>query len=459
MYPRASNIYPPLGLAYLATVLKRNDNDDIIEILDSNALNLNLNQTKSTIENFDPDVIGVTTITETVPGAVEIGQICKEHFPDTLCIIGGPHMSADPEEIMSLGLFQLGVIGEGEITILEIINEYKKSKKTPTNIKGTVVYDNGNIIKNEARPRIKDLDTIPFPDRHFFNNDLYRPYLALKPWTYMAVSRGCPFKCAFCTQTVWGKIATFNSGRRIFEEMKNCINEFKVSEIWFKDDTFTCKRKDVLELCDLIVKEKLKVRWTIFSRVDTVDEEMIRALKRAGCYKIDFGVESGDQDILDLMKKEITIKQIKDTFAMCRKIGMQPHAFIMIGYPRETRETIEKTIRLTQEIADWASFNAVSIIRGTELYDLAVREGYYTPRPMDFLSGQSERENFCDGKELPKEEILRLTGLAYKRFYLRPGHILRLLILMIRNGTIWNFIRISPYGLKRIFGKYQRVKR
>jgi radical SAM superfamily enzyme YgiQ (UPF0313 family) len=458
-YPHTSDFYPPLGLVYIATVLKQNDQNDVIESLDSNALNLNLNQTISAIEEFNPDVIGITIITERIPGAMEIAEKCKEYFPDTLRIIGGPHMSVNPEEIMNLGLFQLGVIGEGEITILEIINEYKKSKIIPADIEGTIFYNNGNMIRNKPRRRIEDLDTIPFPDRHFLNNKLYHPYLAKKPWTYMTVSRGCPFKCAFCYQTVWGKKVTFNSYKRIFEEIKECVNEFGIREIWFKDDTFTLRKKNVLKLCDLMIKEKLKVRWTMFTRVDTVDEELVRALKKAGCYKIDFGVESGDQNILDLMKKGITIKQIRDTFEMCRRVGMQTHAFIMIGYPRETRETIEKTIRLTQEIADWASFNAVNIIKGTELYDLAVRENYYISKPMDFLSGQSERENYCNSPELPTSEILRLTSLAYKRFYLRPRHILRLLTIMIRDGNLLSFVTIILYALRKIFGKYQLFRR
>ena len=273
------------------------------------------------------------------------------------------------------------------------------------------------------------------------------------------VTRGCPFKCAYCIRGVWGKKTTINSGQRIFEEMKNCVNEFKIKEIWFRDDIFTCRRKDVLTLCHLIIKEKLKVRWTMFTRVDMVDEEMLRALKNAGCFKIDFGVESGDQSILDLMKKGITIKQIRDTFTTCRRVGIQTQGFYMIGYPRETRETVYKTIKLAKEIGDWASFNPVSIIKGTELYDLAVKEKYFTSKYMDGLSGQSVLENFCNSKELPTQEIFRLTSLAYKKFYLRPVHIIRLLILIIRDGIMWNFVRMSPYILNRIFGKFKRVNR
>lgn len=458
-YPQAKNIYPPLGLVYLATVLKQNDNNALVKILDSKALNLSVSQAKYEIKTFNPDIIGIAALTETLPGAVEMCEICKGLFPDTLRIIGGPHMSVDPEPIMKLGLFQLGIIGEGEITITEVYNEFKNSKRVPTNIKGTIVCNDDKIIRNEFRPRVKDLDTIPIPDRKFLNNDLYGPYLAKKPFTYMTTTRGCPFKCAFCFNSVWGKQVTFNSAQRIFKEMKKCVDEFKIREIWFKDDTYTARRKVVLELCNLIKNEKVKVRWTIFSRVDTVDEEMVKALKDAGCYKIDFGVESGDQRILDLMKKGITIEQVCKAFKICRNAGVQTHAFFMIGYPRETRETIEKSIRFAQEIADWTSFNAVTIIPGTELYDLAVRENYFIPKYVNGFLGQSEMENFCNSKELSTQEILRLTSLAYKKFYLRPGHILRLLGLMIKDGVFLNFIRIIPYVLKRIFGKFQQLKR
>ncbi|MCK5013985.1 MAG: radical SAM protein [Candidatus Omnitrophica bacterium] len=459
MYPHVSNVYPPLGLAYIATNLKQHNPNDIIKILDSKGRNLNLNQTIAEIKSFNPDIIAITALTETLPGVIEIGEACKELFPDRLRIIGGPHITVDSETVIKLGLFQLGVIGEGEFTFLEIVDEYKKIGKIPEDIKGTIRYTDEEIKKNELRPRIEDLDLLPLPDRSFFANEIYGPYLARKPWTYVTVSRGCPFGCAFCMKGVWGSKTTFNSGRRVFEEMKNCVEEFKIREIWFRDDTFTLRRKDVLELCELIIKDKLKVRWTMFTRVDRIDEEMIIVLKKAGCYKVDFGVESGDQAILDLMKKGTTIEQIKNAFAICRKVGMQTHGFFMIGYPRETKETIQRTIGLAREIADWASFNSVSVYPNTELYDLAVREGYFAPRTVDGIKGQSVLENFCNSDELPTEEILRLTNLAYKKFYLRPGHIIRLFIFMIQDGTFWKFIRITPYVLKTIFGKYQRVKR
>ena len=187
IYARANNIFPPLGLVVLSTVLKQNDQNDVIEILDSRAQNLNLNQVKLKIKAFNPDIIGITAISETVPGVIEAGEMCKELFPNVLRIIGGPHIKVNPESVMKLGLFQLGVIGEGEITMLEIVNEYKKSKKIPINVIGTIVHNNGSIVKNESRPRIEDLDSVPIPDRHFLNNDLYGPYLAKKPWTYMVV--------------------------------------------------------------------------------------------------------------------------------------------------------------------------------------------------------------------------------------------------------------------------------
>lgn len=458
-YPKARNLYPPLGLVYLATALKQNDSNAVIKVLDIKALNLNVNQTKTAIKAFNPDIIGIAAQTETLPGVIELGKICKILCPNALRIIGGPHMSIDQKSIVISDLFQLGLIGESEITITEVYNTFKASGKIPENIKGTVVYSNGKIVKNEFRPRVKDLDMLPMPDRSFLDNSLYRPYLAKTPFTYMTGTRGCPYQCAFCFNTVWGKEVTFNSAQRIFEEMKDCVERFKIKEIWIKDDTFTIRKKVVLELCELIKKKKLKIRWTIFARVDTVDEEMLRALKSAGCYKIDVGVESGNQEILDLMKKGLKIEQIREKFKLCRKLKMQTLAFFMIGYPHETRETIEKTIKFSQEIADWASFNAVAVVPGSDLYDLAVKEKYFVPRNVDGLLGQSELDNYCDSKELPREEILRLTSLAYKRFYLRPGHILRLLGLMIRDRTLTNFIKIFPYVLKRIFGRFQQVKK
>ncbi|MCK5259588.1 MAG: radical SAM protein [Candidatus Omnitrophica bacterium] len=458
-YPFVRNISPPLGLVYLATILNENDKNAAIKILDSKALNMTVDQTKTAIKEFKPDMIGITSISEALPGAVELGEICKNLFPDTLRILGGPHMSTNPVPVMKLGLFQLGVIGEGEITMKEIYDAYKNSGEIPTAIKGTCVYKDGNIITNEPRPRILDLDTLPIPNRAFLDNKIYSSYLARRPYTYMMTTRGCPFKCAFCFRTVWGRKVSFTSSRRILEEIKDCLERFKIKEIAFKDDTFTINKKVILELCDMIKKEKLKVRWTVFTRVNTVDEELLKVMKSAGCYKIDFGVESGDQDMLNLMEKGITLEQVRTIFKLCRDLGIQTHAFFMIGYPTETEETAEKTIRFAREIADWVSFAATSCLEGTRLYEFAVKEGYLVPKPINALLGESDVENLCNSPELPTERILQLVNEAYKRFYLRPSHMLRLLGFMIKDGTILNFFKTLPYILSRLFGKFQVLKR
>jgi radical SAM superfamily enzyme YgiQ (UPF0313 family) len=360
---------------------------------------------------------------------------------------------------MELELFHIGVIGEGEITLSRIVEKYVQTLQIPTDLKGTIVFQNNIIKRNEPRERVKDLDILPTPSMKYLDINLYGPQLAKKPFAYMTTSRGCPYDCAYCYKRVWGKRTALRSAQKVFEEIQQNVKEFNVREIWIWDDTFTINRKRVIDLCKLILSHNLKLRWKVMTRVDRIDEALLRMMKKAGCYRVEFGVESGDQSILDLMKKNITIEQIRKAFSLCKKIGLQTHAFLMIGYPRETKKTMLSTIRLALEIADWASFNAVSVFPGTALYDLAIKENYFKPRSINFFKGQTTHDNFCDSAELPTKEILKQVKQAYLMFYLRPFHIIHLIGLLIRDNQIISFIKIMPYIFQRLFGQYKRVQK
>lgn len=432
-YPKVVFSFPPLGIAYIGAVLKGHGFD--VEILDSLALNLTVKQTKDAIKKSNADIVGITAMTTTLPGVYDVGKITKETLPNSLVIIGGPHMMTYPKETMTHKFFDLGVIGEGELTMLEIAQKYSQNEDI-SDILGTIVRTGKDIKINPHRPFIQDLNQIPSPARDFLPNQAYKSVDGLYPLTTMMTSRGCPYKCAMCHKGIWGNKLRLRSAENVVGEIRECVERFKMKEIYMYDDTFTVNKKRTLEICRQIKEEKIDIRWDVVTRVDIVDREIIKVLHDAGCRKIRFGVESGDQRILDIMKKGITLEQARKAFKICNEMGMETHAYFMIGYPGETRSTIERTINFAVELnPKWASFNITTVYPGTELFRDAMQ---YKSINIDYWRKYSlgqfpGKYPYVITDELTEPVLKNYIKKANRRFYLRPRAILRR-ILDIRSS-------------------------
>jgi radical SAM superfamily enzyme YgiQ (UPF0313 family) len=239
-----------------------------------------------------------------------------------------------------------------------------------------VFIDDDNIINTGNRPLIGDLDSMPFPARDLVPYKKYTSLLATSSVvTTMFTSRGCPYKCSFCDRPHLGSVFRYRSAEDVVAEMEECIR-MGIGEILIYDDTFTVNRQRVMDICNLILKKRLKFRWDIRARVNTVDFEMLKLLKKAGCERIHYGVESGNQGILNILKKGITLEQVRKAFRMTKKVGISTLGYFMIGSPSETRETIMQTINFAIEIgADFAHFTITTPFPGTELYRDALKKG------------------------------------------------------------------------------------
>ena len=431
--------YPPLGLASIAAVLRENNLD--VEILDSCALNLNIREVKKAIEKSNADIIGVTCWTPALNSMYEITMIAKEVLPNSIVVVGGPHMSIYPKETMSYPFIDVGVIGEGEYTMLELVKKCSKSEDTE-NVLGTVIKIKNKVKMNEQRPLIKNIDELPLPARDLLPNDLYVDSNGNK-WTSMITIRGCPYKCAFCLKTFWDQKIRQRSANKVIEEMKECREKLGIKIIRVYDETFTLNKRRVIEICKGIIEEGLDIEWSVSSRVNIIDRDIIEALHKAGCNTIFFGVESGDQRILDLMKKGITLQQCRGAFKICKDVGMKTVAYFMIGYPGENKHTIEKTINFAKELyPDDVKFNITTAYPRTELYQLALKEGYIKG---DYWEKRVQKDNlakdrfdqfmrapYCITDELTEDVLNYYLKKAYKKFYLRPSFIFKKL-LNIRN--------------------------
>ena len=425
-----NDILPPLGLMYLAGYLEKFTNHQV-KILDCSVEKLNYQGLKNRIKQENPDVVGITTLTFTLIDVIKTIKIVKQINRNIKVILGGPHIHIYPEETMTIKEVDFCVLGEGERPLKDLLDNIDNIKAL-YKIKGIVFRDKeGKIINTGAPDFIQDLDSLPFPARHLTNYKKYSSTIAKRfPVTTMITSRGCPFNCLFCDRPHLGHQFRARSAKNVVDEMEQC-KKMGIEEIFIYDDTFSVNRQRVLDICSEIQKRKLDIAWDVRTRVDTVDEQMLREMRKAGCQRIHYGVEAGTQKILNVLRKGITLEQVERAFYWSKKVGIQTLAYFMLGSPTETKEDITATLNLAKKLnPDYAHFSITTPFPATDLYYLGLKQkilpyDYWkefaeNPRP-DFRSYFWE-ENFT------REELIALLKKAYRSFYFRPTYILKTLI-------------------------------
>lgn len=423
---KVTGAFPPLGLLYLAAVLRQRGLADV-EIYDANVRRDDDETFRKNVASSGADILGFTSSTFEWLTTLQAIRMAREVLPEALVVVGGPAVSGYPKECLSFEEIDIGVIGEGEETLAEIVSRYEAREKLD-NIKGTVFRRDDDVVVAPPRPFIPDLDSIPFPARDLVSRELYNAIFIRKPFATLITSRGCPYQCAFCSRFYFGTKVRTRSAANILGEFQQCADRFGTKEFMIYDDTFGVRKDVATELCDLIIEGRHDFRWSIRTRVDCVDAAFLEKLRKAGCYKLHMGVESGSQKILDRMKKGITLKQIRDVFELSNKLGFETVGYFMFGYPGETMETIESTRRLSLELGlSWADFSITTPAPRTDLNCEFEQSGYidgdfwqrYTlGQPIDKLP-YFTTEEFDEAK---LEEVLHR---AFTDFYMRPSLILK----------------------------------
>lgn len=430
----------PFGLAYIASVIEKNSYD--LEVLDLGAQP----ELMKKLDNFlkNTDVVGITMMTPMYDRVVDLTNYIKKLNKNIRVIVGGSHPSIMPElTLEDIPSVDFVVYGEGEITIVELLKAIEK-KLSYRKVKGLCYRHNGKIIKNPPREFIENLDNYSSPARHLFPMKLYRPaidYYRELPSYFVMLARGCPFNCSYCSQPL-GKGYRHYSVNRAIEEIEQMINKYKVKEIIFRDDTFAVNRKFVNELCDELIKKKIneKMKWSCSTRVDTVDKDLLLRMKKAGCWQIYFGVESGSQRLIDVINKNITLAQVRKTFSLCRKIGISTLAYFMMGLPSETRKESLKTIEFAKKLdPNWVQFTITVPYPGTKLYKIAEKDGTLKSKNWsEFLTwaGWADRDLIFVPKGRTSEELKKLQKKAMRDFYLRIPVLWRMFKNLIRYPSL-----------------------
>lgn len=370
--------YPPLSIAYLSSYLVAKGYET--QIIDLQVPAQRLTWQKD-IAQFDPGVIGVTAMTPAIGKASKIGNICKEILPKATLVLGGCHLTFLPEETMrQREIFDVGVLSEGEVTLYELVKTIE-DKSALDQVKGLIVRHGEKLIITGQRDRIHDLHNLPSPHEQY-DLDYYLWYGGYSDiWTFKCassvVSRGCPFRCRFCAaQKFWSKNYIYCSEDHVVNEMM-WLSHHGARAVFFRDSTFTVNKKWVLSFCEAKRRAGIKMRWICNSRVNTLTEDVVIAMKDAGLEAIYFGVESGSQRVLDYYGKGTTVDQARHAFALCRKYGIATVAYFMIGAPSETRKDIEESRKLAQELkATHTHWFIYTPLPGSELYDDFMKHGY-----------------------------------------------------------------------------------
>lgn len=361
-YPFEESPTPPFGLMSLAAYLIEKGIE--VRIADFIITRFSEDKARTIIDDFNPDVIGATGVTMNIKKAFSILQFFKELKPEAVFVMGGPHVTFDADTVLRENSFLDYIVrGEGEVTFTELL-EAIQNNTSPESILG-ISYRNGNeIIHNDQRPFIEDINTLPFPARHLVSLTKYR---ALRFPINMITSRGCPHQCIFClgSKMVGRKVRYFDT-MRIVDEFE-MLSKMGFSQINIVDDLFTSNKKRCIEFCDEIMRRGIQHKWTAFARVDTVSLELLQAMQKAGCTTLCFGIESGNQEILDTVKKRITIEKCIRAVDLCRKAGIIPMTSYILGLPGETRKTVQMTMDFAKKLSPHYGYHILAPFPGTEV--------------------------------------------------------------------------------------------
>lgn len=479
----AAGITPPLGLLYLSAFCKLKGYS--VEFIDSvveapNKLNkvnikdgeicfrgLNFDEI---VERINPasKVVGISNLFSfAFPVVSELSKAIKKKYPKISIVVGGAHVSAMPADVLECNFIDFVVIGEGEITFIDLIDKLKSEDNDFSNIDGLAFRANSKIIINPRLRYIEDLDSLPFPDRDIISLDKY--YLANEAhgptqakWTPIVSSRGCPFRCTFCTSSLWNRQFRARGAKNVVDEIEECIKQYGVKEFHFEDENFTLIEERVWKICDEIKRRGLKIRWQTPNgiRASVTKPETLKRMKDAGCYHVTFAPESGSIRVLnEIMHKDQDLEDVTKLVQFSSKINLNTCAYFILGVPDETNKDVKLTIKYAKKLArlglDEVVFSLFIPLPGSVLYEelkrrkLIVSDWKSLVVIGDIARAKSWSEHITD------HQLNKLRMKAYLMFYINkiifhPLKVLKIIINVIRKRQTLKTERVLITFLKRI---------
>tara|TARA_Y100000034_G_scaffold126632_1_gene178126 strand:- start:236 stop:1636 length:1401 start_codon:yes stop_codon:yes gene_type:complete len=437
----ATPIYPPLGLAYIAAVVREKNFD--VKILEANAHNLTYEQIQQEIKNYNPDYIALTAASSMMD---EVKKLSKMFPEKAKVILGGIHATSVPNEVMEeYQEIDFLIRREGEEAIVELL-ENKPLEK----IDGLSYRKNNKIFHNKDSMFIEDLDSLPLPARDLLPMEKYFSFEArASPIDYIVSGRGCPYRCTFCADFITsGRKLRIRSAESLIKEIQYLVDNYGTKEIDFQDDNFTFYADRVFEFCDLMIKTGLnkKVIWKVANgvRCDKLTLPMLKKMKKAGCYMLSLGIESGNQEILDKMRKAEKLIDIKNAAKWCNQVGIESRGLFIFGNLGENRKTMEDTINFAKSLPlGTATFHICIPMPGTEYYNIIKKEGKFLDVGWEGYTAYSDGAFIH--KDVNPKLMSKMQKKAYRKFYIRPSFVMR---RFLRIRTIKDVQLIAKGGMQ-----------
>lgn len=434
-------VMPGLGLLYIAAFLRQKDLP--VMVLDAEGRGFDLEHTVRALTGENPGILGITATTLSIISAANVAQAIKSVIPTIKIFIGGPHVTAMPMETMQTWPYIDGcVLGDGELSFLKIVQNLQDNLEFYQGVNGLVWRRDDEIYTNPKKGHLRDLDTLPFPAWDLLKGfpKIYRPtfhsYRRL-PVANIATTRGCPHACSFCDRSVFGRKTYSHSIDYVIAMINYLVKDFGIKEISIKDDMFILSPNRVIEFCRQLRNKKIDITWSCNARINSVDNELLREMKRAGCWMISYGIESGSPKMLKKMTKGITKEQIVRALELTRQNNIVSKGFFMIGMPGETLTTLNETLDFIKKLPlDELNINFFTPFPGSRLFDEVVQEGFVP----DF-----KRMNMLDPVYVPvgltQKNLLKYQKQIICSFYLRFSKIVEYLLRSLKN----------THELKRLF--------
>jgi len=434
----------PMGLGCIASVLLKAGHD--VNIIDVNAQRFSKEEVQKKIESLDCDIVGIGSMITAYSYVKWLVSEIKKVKPEIKIVVGGGVCSAIPEQFMKWTETDIIVVGEGEETVVDLLNNIGNLKS----VKGIWYRDKNGVHANPPRELIKDVDSLPLPAWELFPMDIYlknpeKDYKGKK--MNVLAGRGCPFHCTFCWHN-FGYGNRIRSVDSIMEEIRQLQEKYGVDTIVFEDELFTVNRNILMEFCRRIKEQKIKLKWDAQSRVNTIDKEMLQTMKDAGCVCVGYGVESGSQKMLDAMKKGTTVEQGKKAIQAAKDAGIRFHVTFMVGIPGETKETIWETVAFCKElnIQHRIELFYATPFPCTPLYEYAKSKGLIKDEE-DFISKLGDAKNFLINlTDMTDEELVSLRNKAQKEA--QPSFLAKAMFYYKHFGII-HMLRL---GKRKAFG-------
>lgn len=428
--------WPPLTLALMAAILR--ERGFTVRIIDGPVGGYAFNQLAEEIKIFKPHLLVVNTATPSITSDLKIAGLTKEINPAIKTIFFGIHVTALPRETFSENSeVEFLAVGEPEDTVRDFALAVKNNE-TFEKIPGLAWRKNGEIIFNGPRPLMENLDELPPPAWDLIDVKKYCVPIKGNPFLLVLISRGCPYSCNFCAARIfYGSRARLRSPEKIVSEIKYFKEKFGVRDYLFWAENSTASQKQLYEISQRLIADEVGVSWVCNGRVDLVDEDLLKMMKKAGCWMIGFGVESGSQKILDLMQKKIKLTDIVQAVTFARKTGLEVTAHVIIGYPGETRTDVGQTLKFLKKLdPDYLQVYCAVPFPGSPLFEQARKNKWLVTADW---SRYEQNYSVIRTEQLSEREVMKLRKKMILNFYLRPGKILKT-ILKIKNPL--NFFKL-----------------